>query len=114
MRRPTKPAVVQNRFYGDVQYCNDIREFCRDNDIAFQSFWTLTGNPDILSSQTFQRISGAREITPEQLMFLYLSHHGVTPLSGTTSCKHMKEDLAVLQMEPTTAEEAAAIGKLFK
>lgn len=108
-----KPSVVQNRFYGEVSYCSDIRDFCREKNIAFQSFWTLSGNPAILSSPTFRKISASHDITPEQLMFLYLIHHGVTPLSGTTSVQHMKEDLAVLEMAPLSADEALAITQLL-
>ena len=43
-----KPTFLQNRFYRDSGYDYAIREFCREHSIYYQSFWTLTANPDIL------------------------------------------------------------------
>jgi diketogulonate reductase-like aldo/keto reductase len=43
-----KPTVLQNRFYRESGYDTEIRAFCTANNITYQSFWTLTGNPDIL------------------------------------------------------------------
>src|SRR6185503_8860956 len=44
-----KPAVLQNRFYQDTDYDNNIRKWCQEHSIIYQSFWTLTANPHILS-----------------------------------------------------------------
>lgn len=44
-----KPRFIQNRFYRQSGYDKGIREFCRSNDMQYQSFWTLTGNPNIVS-----------------------------------------------------------------
>lgn len=43
-----KPSFLQNRFYRDSAYDYEIRQFCKDNNIRYQSFWTLTANPDII------------------------------------------------------------------
>jgi diketogulonate reductase-like aldo/keto reductase len=45
-----KPTVLQNRFYADSGYDEEIRQFCVENGIAYQSFWTLTANPHILKT----------------------------------------------------------------
>jgi diketogulonate reductase-like aldo/keto reductase len=45
-----KPTVLQNRFYADSGYDEEIRQFCAENGIAYQSFWTLTANPHILKT----------------------------------------------------------------
>jgi diketogulonate reductase-like aldo/keto reductase len=45
-----KPTVLQNRFYADSGYDIEIRKFCTENGIRYQSFWTLTANPQILKS----------------------------------------------------------------
>ncbi|KAK1748789.1 aldo-keto reductase family protein [Skeletonema marinoi] len=44
-----KPKVVQNRFYSDSGHDVEIRTFCEENDIEYQSFWTLTANRDAYS-----------------------------------------------------------------
>jgi len=39
-----KPSVIQNRFYADTNFDCEIRRFCREKNIFYQSFWTLTGS----------------------------------------------------------------------
>ncbi|KAI4656865.1 uncharacterized protein J4E78_006756 [Alternaria triticimaculans] len=46
-----KPSVVQNRFYPQTRYDVPLRAFCREHDIMYQSFWTLTGNPSLIRSE---------------------------------------------------------------
>ena len=43
-----KPAVLQNRFYADSGYDVELRAFCKENGVVYQSFWTLTANRDII------------------------------------------------------------------
>ena len=43
-----KPTFLQNRFHRATGYDVEIREFCREVGIKYQSFWTLTANPDIV------------------------------------------------------------------
>jgi diketogulonate reductase-like aldo/keto reductase len=43
-----KPSFLQNRFYSESGFDVEIREFCRNHDIKYQSFWTLTANPNSL------------------------------------------------------------------
>jgi diketogulonate reductase-like aldo/keto reductase len=43
-----KPSIVQNPFHAANQFDSALREYCRDNDICYQSFWTLTANPTLL------------------------------------------------------------------
>lgn len=50
-----KPSILQNRFYKDSDYDNEIRKWCKEKNIVYQSFWTLTANPQILSSEIIQK-----------------------------------------------------------
>jgi diketogulonate reductase-like aldo/keto reductase len=43
-----KPSFLQNRFYRESGYDEEIRAYCLRNNIRYQSFWTLTANPDII------------------------------------------------------------------
>lgn len=43
-----KPKFIQNRFYKQSGYDKEIRLFVQENDMVYQSFWTLTANPHIL------------------------------------------------------------------
>jgi len=91
-----KPTVIQNRFYLDTDYDKDIRTFCRNNGIVYQSFWTLTANPHLLSSNQIRSIAAREGKTPEQVFFRFVIQLGITPLTGTTNDIHMREDLDVL------------------
>jgi diketogulonate reductase-like aldo/keto reductase len=94
-----KPAVVQNRFYQQTGYDADLRRWCADHDVIYQSFWTLTANPHILVSNTVRTIAQKYKKTQPQIFFRYLSQSGIVPLTGTTSGQHMKEDLGIFDFE---------------
>jgi diketogulonate reductase-like aldo/keto reductase len=101
-----KPVVVQNRFYADTNYDPEIRKFCRDHGIVYQSFWTLSANPHLLASKELLAMSTAYARTPAQILFRYLHQVGVTPLTGTTSEQHMREDLAIVEFTLSESDVA--------
>ena len=107
-----KPAVLQNRFYADTNYDTDIRAFCDDHDIRYQSFWSLTANPHLVGSETVLRAAMKRHLEPAQIFYAYLMEKGIIPLDGTTSLEHMKGDLGVLDIS-LTPEEISAIDTLI-
>lgn len=107
-----KPAVVQNRFYAETSYDREIRAFCRRERIIYQSFWTLTANPQILGDAAVVSIASRLERTPAQVLFRYLIECDVVPLTGTRSVEHMRDDLAVLDFELPPADRQA-IGALL-
>ena len=99
-----KPAVVQNRFHAQTGYDREIRAFCRGHGIFYQSFWTLTANPDLLAHRAVQSLAAKYSRTPAQILFRYLTQVEVIPLTGTTSADHMHEDLAIFEFELGDAE----------
>jgi diketogulonate reductase-like aldo/keto reductase len=99
-----KPAVVQNRFYADTQYDREIRGFCRQHEILYQSFWSLTANPKVLAHDTTQALASKYRRTPAQIFFRYLTQSDIIPLTGTTGETHMREDLAIFEFELTKNE----------
>lgn len=101
------PKVVQNRFYADSGYDREIRAFCRDNGIVYQSFWTLTANPHLLASRPVKAAAARTARTPQQVLFRYLSHEDVVPLTGTRSLVHMQEDLAIRNFQLSQGERDA-------
>ena len=94
-----KPAIVQNRFYQETGYDADLRHWCSNNGVIYQSFWTLTANPHILFSNTVQTIAQKNQKTEAQIFFRYLSQIGIVPLTGTCSEQHMNEDLGIFDFE---------------
>lgn len=108
-----KPTIVQNRLYKESGYDVEIRAFCRTHGITYQSFWTLTANPDLLASAAIRTPASRLQRTPAQVFFRYLTQQGVVPLTGTTSVAHMREDLAIFEFE-LTADEQAAVTELMQ
>ena len=107
-----KPAVLQNRFYQETGYDANLRHWCTDHGVIYQSFWTLTANPHILASNTVRTIAEKYKKTDAQIFFRYLSHSGIVPLTGTTSEQHMKEDLGIFEFE-LSSEDLKNMGLLL-
>lgn len=91
-----KPSVIQNRFYQDSEYDQDIRAFCKDRGgISYQSFWTLTANPRLLKAGAVDFV--AKQVVVSKAVALYglvLGLGNVSVLNGTTNSDRMQEDLA--------------------
>jgi diketogulonate reductase-like aldo/keto reductase len=102
-----KPAVIQNRFYAETNYDRDIRAFCGQSQIIYQSFWTLSANPHVLAHKTMTALASIHQRTPAQILFRYLTQTEVVPLTGTRSEAHMREDLAIFDFELTDEERGA-------
>jgi len=107
-----KPAVVQNRFYAETGYDRELRAFCRQRGIIYQSFWTLTANPHILAYDKLKALAAKYGRTPAQILFRYLTQADIVPLTGTRSEIHMREDLQIFDFE-LTDEEHDAVTALF-
>jgi diketogulonate reductase-like aldo/keto reductase len=99
-----KPAVVQNRFYADTGYDHEIRSFCRQHRIIYQSFWTLSANPHVLAHRTVRELAAKYRRTAAQILFRYLTQNDIVPLTGTCDVAHMREDLAIFEFELTQSE----------
>jgi diketogulonate reductase-like aldo/keto reductase len=99
-----KPAVIQNRFYADTRYDREIRAYCNQNGIIYQSFWTLSANPHLLGHETLVALASAHDRTAPQVLFRYLTQIGIVPLTGTKSESHMQQDLAIFEFELSAAE----------
>lgn len=89
-----KPSVVQNRFYSATGFDADIRTFCAEKGMTYQSFWTLTANPGLLKSKAVASLSEHTGVSKAVALYglvLGLGHTSV--LTGTTNAGRMKEDL---------------------
>ncbi|MBT6047672.1 MAG: aldo/keto reductase, partial [Candidatus Scalindua sp.] len=94
-----KPMVVQNRCFANRGWDREVRDFCNANQITYEGFSLLTANPFVMQNPEVRSIARGLERTPEQVVFRFAMQAGMTPLTGTTSEQHMKEDLQVLDFE---------------
>jgi diketogulonate reductase-like aldo/keto reductase len=102
-----KPAMVQNRFHADTGYDREIRAFCRQHRLIYQSFWTLTANPHVLAHRAVTSLASQHRRTPAQILFRYLTQIEVVPLTGTRTETHMREDLDIFEFELSELERKA-------
>ncbi|EME70858.1 aldo/keto reductase [Paramagnetospirillum caucaseum] len=107
-----KPALVQNRFHAATGFDRVLRAYCRQHGILYQSFWTLTANPDILAHDTVKALMAKYRRTAAQIFFRFLSQMEIIPLTGTSSAGHMREDLEIADFA-LADEECEAMGALL-
>ncbi|KAG5969776.1 hypothetical protein E4U55_001992 [Claviceps digitariae] len=102
-----KPSIVQNRFYDGTDYEVDIRAYCRDKGIVFQSFWTLSSNANLVDSQPVQTVAQRAGVDVVAAYYaLVLGLGNLTVLDGTTDQAHMEQDLQGLEKVGSWAEGA--------
>ena len=99
-----KPAVLQNRFYRETGYDKQLRRICLDEGIAYQSFWTLSANRELLTNKALVKVSVDHGKTVAQVLFRWLTQMGACPLTGTTSSIHMRQALDIFDFELDTGE----------
>jgi len=100
-----KPTVVQNHFTWEECFDVEMRQWCSENNVKYQSFWTLTANTPVVGLEEIRQIAKKRGMTPEQVWYLWVMREGVVPLIGATSSEHMQQDLNLLNKAPLTDEE---------
>lgn len=88
-----KPAVVQNRFYASTGYDVSLRQFCRDSGIVYEAFWTLTGNPHLLTTTPVTMLAQFAGVGAEVALYALVMAMDVVVLNGTTNAQRMREDL---------------------
>ncbi len=94
-RAAVRPAFVQNRCFARNGWDREIRAFCRDSGITYQGFSLLTANERELQHPTFRQIVARLGKTAAQVVFRFAQQVGMIPLTGTTSAGHMRDDLAI-------------------
>ena len=93
-----KPIVVQNRFHAQTAWDSEVRMYCEEKNMVYQSFWTLTANPSLLRSDVISDVAQAVDVTREAALYLCVLNLGnVSVLNGTTSKQRMTEDIASLR-----------------
>jgi len=101
-----QPSFVQNRCYASRRWDGAIRDYCRDQKIAYQGFSLLTANRKPLASRQIAEIAVQHGCTIPQLIFSFALEVGMIPLTGTTNADHMRGDLHVFDLTLTPAEIA--------
>ncbi|RDA82437.1 hypothetical protein CP532_5337 [Ophiocordyceps camponoti-leonardi (nom. inval.)] len=89
-----KPSFVQNPLDNCRAFDVDLRRFCRQRNIIFQSFWTLTANTDLAQSQVVRHVARMADVELVPAYFsLVLGLGAIAILNGTTQEENMISDL---------------------
>ncbi len=99
-----KPQMVQNRCYAVRGWDQEVREYCRANQIVYQGFSLLTANPQVVFDPHVAALAARLNATPQQIIFRFAIQIGILPLTGTTDLQHMKEDLAASKINLSAAD----------
>lgn len=98
------PDYVQNRCFARTGWDGEVRKICFERGVDYQGFSLLTANQNELRSIPIQDLAAKRDITVPQLIFRFALQVNIIPLTGTTSQKHMRQDLECLDFELTGEE----------
>tara|TARA_R110002072_G_scaffold534_6_gene3981 strand:+ start:158945 stop:159778 length:834 start_codon:yes stop_codon:yes gene_type:complete len=107
-----KPSVLQNRFYADSNHDKELRTFCNEKGVYYQSFWTVNANKNIWQDPFVIELAKNLGRSPIQVYFRTLIQEKIHPLYGTTSTTHMEEvmDLLNFEIEKEDREKIKLIG----
>ena len=103
-RAGIKPTAVQNRCFANRGWDREVRQICRAHGIMYEGFSLLTANPYVLRYPDVVSIAKRLRVHAEQVIFRFAMQAGMTPLTGTTSTLHMREDLQSHAIELTPPE----------
>jgi len=107
-----KPKMVQNRCYAQTGWDMEVRQICKEIGATYQGFSLLTANPHVLHHPFVMEIAARQNATPAQVVFKFSMAIGMLPLTGTTSEKHMLEDLKAKDLE-LSQDEIDSIEKIM-
>jgi diketogulonate reductase-like aldo/keto reductase len=93
------PTFVQNRCYARLGWDRQIRAFCREHKITYQGFSLLTANIEVLRHPLIGSLAAKFGVTAPQIVFAFARAIGILPLTGTSSARHMQQDLASRELE---------------
>jgi len=90
-----KPRIIQNRFHTNRGFDVKLRPKFREWNLQPQTFWTLTGNGGARKNIHIVALAAELGLTPATLLYAFVISLGSTPLIGTHSAEHMRDDVTL-------------------
>ena len=106
-----KPSIITNRFYADNNYDPEIRQFAKNKQITYQSFWTLTGNPQVTNQIKYLVPEGK---TVQQLWYKFVTQLGIVPLTAPTTDDHFRQVSEVPDLPELSEEQFETIAAIAR
>ncbi|KAL3782818.1 hypothetical protein ACHAWO_005731 [Cyclotella atomus] len=94
-----KPTIIQNRFHSNRSYDINLRPVFKE--LGFeqnQLFWILTGSAGgkVRNNEVVTKLAIEKGVSNQVLLYSFTMQLGGTPLIGSKSLDHMKEDFDAL------------------
>ncbi|MBS1528676.1 MAG: aldo/keto reductase [Bacteroidetes bacterium] len=96
---------VQNKYSVDNREWEPVLDYCRDHHIAFIPWFPLSaGNVD--ADDKIRLAAAKHRATPHQVALSWLLHHSdnILLIPGTSSVKHLEENMQAPQLELTDSD----------
>jgi pyridoxine 4-dehydrogenase len=103
--RKTVPIVsVQNRYSFADREWDFVLKYCESNGIAFLPWAPLAGGRK--AHEVLERVAGRLRATPQQVALAWLLKRSqvMLPIPGTSSVKHLEENIAAASLQLPDAE----------
>lgn len=94
-----KPSIIQNRFHSNRGYDINLRPTFHELGISHnQLFWVLTGSAGgkVRNNDVVKHLADKKGVSPQVLLYSFTIQLGGSPLIGSKSIVHMKEDVDTL------------------
>jgi pyridoxine 4-dehydrogenase len=111
-RRVTGVVSVQNRLNLAERACLDVLAHCTETGLAFIAWAPLAKGFLSSASGALKATSRAHDATPAQVALAWLMRRGALPIPGTSSARHLEENVGALDVE-LSDEEADSLERAF-
>jgi pyridoxine 4-dehydrogenase len=97
-----KVVSVQNMYSVDNRKWESVLQYCTENNIAFIPWFPLNAN-NVAAIEVIQKIADAHKATVQQVALSWLLQHApnILLIPGTSSVKHLEENMKTLSVELT-------------
>jgi diketogulonate reductase-like aldo/keto reductase len=92
-RSNIKPKILQNNYCKEHSYDTEIREFCKEHNIIYQSYSVIPSNKDIVNNNLLIELSKSYSKTPAQIWLSYLSQKDINIITGTNTEEYIKDNI---------------------
>lgn len=106
IRRLTQIATVQNKYNLIERTSEDVLNYCEQEGIGFIPWFPLATGELANEVSPIMRIAKRLEATPAQVTLAWLLHKSpvMLPIPGTSSVKHLEENLSSVLIELTSSD----------
>jgi pyridoxine 4-dehydrogenase len=111
MRKIAPIAAVQNEYNIAQRESDDVVEACQEAGIAFLAYFPIDAGALAATRGALAAVAKQHRATPAQIALAWLLHRSpaIVPIPGTSSLRHLEENVAAAKIS-LTEENLTALG----